>query len=381
MQTKRAVILNSRASKIILGADPWIRAVMAAIDHANYNEQIILTSIGLSTWEFILNYSRRIGVRCAIYIPQGVNENNIIKQFKLEESLVSFVKLDVPQKGKSWWRIRDRKIFEDADVIYPISIRPNGNFEGFLKELEAENSTLSKTKELVDIYRVTYDESLIERVEKPKLVNAKDLTKKTKIFESWNYLTHWTHTTYEPWCNETKAEFYDSIISSDKYYSHSAFNSLCRIIDSQKICATQEKTRSKTKFVSFTELNPIESIELMHWRKGLVRFYLEPYGIAINRDKAFESAVKPVIYTDTENYDNLPKHITPLFQPIKGKRYYWTDEREWRFISDFNLNNFDNDSILIIVRHDSEKTKIKKRVNLQVIALESFLEDKDEICS
>ncbi|MCD6595691.1 hypothetical protein J7L68_08460 [bacterium] len=339
----------------------WLQKTFEAVKNASQNNYIICASVGLHQWEFLLYCASEFGINIRIYVPKDYSEDRkieLLHQFKLDIDKCRFIEVAGKFNGKSWWLVRDRKIFEDADIYYPIAICPDGNFEKSLRENSFD-------KKIIDKFRVDYNVPSWHSLKTPDSDNINpQLTK-----FPWIYLTHWTHTSYSPWCDETKFEFYRSALASKNDYSHSAFQGLKRILTDGKICATQRNIRGQIDVVSFTEIPPRQAIFFMKWRSGLIRHYWEPYGIAIERKILNSIGVKPVIYGNEYIYNSLDEGNWYLFQPIKGNKYFWTEEREWRSRDDFKISEIPVEKILIITRTNDEAHEINSRFGLKSIGI------------
>ena len=356
---KSAAIFNSRQSKIILGDDLWVVQSLKAVKFALSEGFSVLTSIEMPTYELLVWAVGRFGGHQIVFVPDYVAPQWVVDQFGLKPELVDFVHIQSQSrtKRKSWWKIRDILVAERADVIFPVSIRHGGFLDSILS---GHRQKISKR------FEVSYH-SVVHKLPKPP--DPDDLDDRFKVDATWHYLTHWTSTTYRPWCGEKFYEFYDRIVSSRDRYAHSAFDALQHILRTSVICGSSSKVRASASVVSFTELSPIESVKLMRWSHRKVGFYWEPYGVAIERDVAIEIGVRPVIYGNDETFRSLDRQLRPFFQPSKGKKHDWTLEREWRFVGDFHLRLVPKNKILVITKTQQEKEEIERQFGFKTTAL------------
>jgi len=340
----------------------WIKNTFDAISEMAKQRHSICASIGLHNWEFPLYCISKCNAYARIYVPDNFGDKdkeNLMEEFRLFHENCEFVHIPVGKRKKEWWHRRDRQIFDDADIIYPVAIRPGGKLESLIKQMDYD------VKKINNSFRTEY---IVPGWHLPQVPDSKEINPALKKFP-WNYLTHWTHTAYAPWCNESKYEFYQSVHSNDAEYSHSAYQGLRRILADGKICSTQRKIRGNIDVVSFTEIPPEQAIFFMNWRKGLIRRYWEPYGIAIDREIMLERGVKPVIYGDDELFEQLDNHTIPFFQPIRGKRYIWTEEREWRFLGDFDLPTIPKEKMIIITRTRKEADELHAEFGIKTVGM------------
>lgn len=352
-------VLNSRQGKIFCGSDEWVIKTIKAVKHAVSNNFTILTSIGYKTWELLFYIALQENANIELIIPQNTDTEKVIANFEIKDkSKVNFLEIPSEHRKKSWWCARDKFIIQKSDIVYPISLRP----ESTMWKLIAEKTNISIIKDFETSYNPRQLKVCVPRL------NEIDKQLDDKLSD---YLIHWTHTFYEPWQDETKAQFYRSIIDSNNEYSHSAYNTLRRILRIRKIYGT-DKVRGDTKVVSFTDAGLLDSLRLMSWRKGLTRLYWEPYGIAIKRDELIALGTRPVIYGDEDTYKSLPSKLQPYFQPIAGRRHDWTQEKEWRVIGNLLLNNDILKKTIFLTKEKSEAQQMSKEFNIaSVIALKS----------
>jgi len=354
-----SAVLNSRMGKTPYGK--WLINTFNSVAEAKTNGDTICASVGLHQWEFLLYCASELNANVRIYVPRDYpdeSKDELLHQFQLDRNNCRFIAVDGGRNGRAWWFARDKKILADADTYYPIAIRPGGNLEKMIIAMSSE-------KKIIDKFRVDYD---VPTWHSPATPDIDCINPELKKLD-WQYLTHWTHTSYSPWCNETKFDFYKSAIESTDDYSHSAFRGLSRILSTGEICTTRRNIRGNVDVVSFTEIPPNLAIFFMRWRKGLIRHYWEPYGIAVEREALYSIGARPVIYGDENIYDLLDENNRYLFQPIKGNKYFWSDEREWRLRNNFEISRIPPEKILIITRTDKEAQQINSRFGFKSIGI------------
>ncbi len=349
----KAVVINSRQCRIMLSSDGWIKATIEAVRFAVENGWSIVTSIGLKPHELSLWAGAEAGAELVILVPENADRDSIIEDFELVPEKVQF--LGVEGKGRGWWKLRDRKLFELSDVIIPVSIREQGNMSRLMREF-------SGMKRTIPDFAVPYNGDCKGRMSRPEI---------DRILEpaEWKYVTHWVHTTFEPHPGENKRKFYKKILNARGFYPYSAFENLKSILKDGKIYGSHN-FRGGLKGVSFTGLSPRRSAEFMRWRPSKGRFYWEPYGIAIKAETALEYGIKPVIYGDETDYARLSERQKPYFQPV-GKRRQWIEEREYRFIGDFDLNRLPEGSFVAVVPTKKEAVEVESLYDVRTIVVEN----------
>lgn len=337
----------------MLSDDGWVQNTLRAVEFAVKNGFEILTSIGLRNHELVLWAAAEFSGRVRVVVPQSISCQDVAIDFEMPPELIRCI--PVSGKGRSWWRLRDRFIVENADVIIPVSIRPGGNLESLLDGMPSDK--------IVRRFRTPYQSDCSGRLPSPPV---KDEIKLPEF--PWNHLTHWTHTTFEPGMGETKRQFYRKIVSAKGYYPYSAFENLKNILKTRKIFATPT-VRNGVRVVSFTALNPVDSQRNMRWAAFRGRYYWEPYGIAIAFDVAVEMGIRPVIYGDEATFLKLKENERPYFQPV-GRRGQWRSEMEYRHVGDFDLRHVPRDALIAVVRTEEEAIETEALFDIRAISLQ-----------
>lgn len=353
LKGEKALILNSRQSKMPSGSHQWIQNSFKAVCDAIANGYVIVTSIGMNTWEFVVWATGYNKGNQIIVLPIDGKEDeykvrdDIINDYGLDKSRAGFMFFRAAKKGmraKSAWAERDRIAVSLANQIYPVSIRKDGNLERLFKNNPAKTSTAQTA------YNIEYN----PRVKRETVaIDEEELADELKNAE-WNYLTHYTRAAYGPWPGETSAEFYNSIYGSCNSYPRSACATLKRIVSEQKIWASYYHIRGGHKVISFTELSPKEAIKLIKWRPRYVRWNFEPYGIAIDKEYAQSIGIRPVIYDSSENFCKLSDNDKPFYQNPGDKGGDWKPEKEWRHCGNLDLSQIPARKILLLVRNKGD---------------------------
>lgn len=131
-----AVILNSRQRKYPVGTDPWILSTTRAVAWCTMKEMTLLTGIGMNTWELSLWVAAELMGQLVILVgvPDHCGESlirercdSVINDFKLVKQyclLVPYYESSKRGSGKSDWEARDRFLLHQANIILPVSLRP-----------------------------------------------------------------------------------------------------------------------------------------------------------------------------------------------------------------------------------------------------------------
>lgn len=364
---KSIAILNSRQNLRPVGSDLWIKNTKLAVQKLTGQNVILLTSVGMKTWEFPVYLAAKYKIKQRIYVPITIEQKNIdiiayyTKQFQLSPKLTEWYFFEVENLKKDnpfFQRERDRLIINDADIIYPISIRQGSTLEQLYGKNESSQVIVN---ERVTAKYITTKKSYKYEIDKDKL-NPK-IDKRIEGF-----LIHWTRSANDHWPDEKLYDYYKTIANSKKDYAHSAYFTLIRILSEKRLRASSRHYRKGISAAAFSELKPSEAVNLMKWRARYREMSFEPYGIAIRKKAANKIGVRKVIYGDRKMFDGLNEVDKPYFQSI-GTKGFWVPEKEWRHIGDIDLSKINPNDLKIIVWNREQIYSIKKYSKSDIISL------------
>lgn len=364
MSDQKAAILLSRQSMHPSGSTPWIINTCKALKWIKENNYILISSVGMQTWEMISAIASDLDITQEIYIPCineydfNIQKNIIIQQFELDKYKSQLFPI-FPKLNHSHLHLRDEIVLGRAEILIPVSIRPGGFMMAYLQA--------NKNKQnIIEIYRTDYH----ERSEPVKYnINTNNFNPLLNKIDNV-HLTHWTRTANSNWPDETKISFWHNIVTSPEYPG-TALNTLKHILSTGKIIASKRHMPVGVKAVSFTSLPVIEAISLMRWRARYREMSFEPYGIAIDKDWGIENGIFEVKY-----YDSKLKQ-KPSLQDLwrsqsTGKKTDWQQESEFRYKNNFNLDFVPKDKIMAICYKPDEIKIIETDFGIKTISVLSY---------
>jgi len=377
-----AVVLNSRQSKTPVGSDPWVVSTLQAVRYAVDRGYIIVSSLGMNTWELVTWTAGACGGRLLIYIPYPYAINSagissaklddpqscasvILSEYHLSQKHTEFRFQDPPDIGrmrKSHWPDRDVQLLAMADIVFPVAIRPGGGLESLLAAVETRAKVDNR-------FRVEYHTS----AHHPSYPPAGAVINPALRGQPWPYVTHWTRAAAGKWPGEHAAAYYRDIVNSRNGYTRSALETLNRILGERRLRATNRHIRGGYSVVSFTALLPREAIKLMRWRSRYVQWSFEPYGIAIDRKVALSIGIQPVIYGEPSEYSELSELERPFFQNRGMRAGDWAAEHEWRHSGDLNLALIPRHKIGVITQFSADSAALALEDYPTTIALYGYL--------
>lgn len=371
LQRRSAAILNSRQSKRPCGADAWVRATTEAVKAMSQQGHLLLTSVGMNTWELLVHLADREGASQMIILPipgdctAEAEIARIVSCFDLDRHRVGVLSLpgggSARARRSTGWPERDTLVVKLAEKLAPVSLRRGGNLEGLLQAAAQTGVVVDQRFSVeyqvgTDRVRYELDDSNLN----PSLLHGK-----------WEYLTHWTRSSHTPYPGETARRYYEDIVTSDKY-PRAAVDTLARIISERRLRASGRFMRAGLAVVSLTSLHPREAATLMRWRRRYVYYNFEPYGIAIHKDAAARLGTREVVYGPAEQYRRLPSEARAYFQNEGKAGTGWKAEAEYRVVGDMDLRLLDPDEIRIIVYRRRDREKLPRDCPYQVTPLTRF---------
>jgi hypothetical protein len=379
-----AAILNSRKPRRISPDHRWVQTTLAEVKLVGRRDCAIATSYGSGPYDLISVAARRLAcpviVVCPEVLPFMVSnekrtefETTYGELFASNQSLFlsPFSPGSMPPTGVRLV-VRDRVVAALAQYLLIAEIRAGGTmtdvlravhegkerFTVFLPDAPDEGTSGNfRAREMLSSVKVEVlsDESVRkcrnEARADPRAMPA--LSKKGELILSpvgeAGYLIHYTRSCPGPWPGQSLSDYYESLIDNGPGAEHSAFDTLRRMLSEGLLRGSSTFVRGKTPVVSFTERTPYEIHELVRWRRGLIRWSFEPYGIAIDRPTLVNLGAEPVAYGDEEVFKQMPTDRGYLFQLRASRDNDWSGEKEWRTRGDLKLGDIPQAHITVVV--------------------------------
>lgn len=159
------------------------------------------------------------------------------------------------------------------------------------------------------------------------------------LLSSDRYLIHTTRARQSQWPDQSQRDLLDEAFRFEWNPSPTPFETLHRIVLSQRLVATTARKRGAKASICLTE-NPLAALLTMRtFQSHLARWDWEPYGIAILKSTLEQLGCRPVRYMKKCEIARLAPDEQVFCQPIpeRPEDRDWTVEREWRFLNDLRL--------------------------------------------
>lgn len=355
-----AAILISRQNIRPCRKNSWVRAAIEAVKWISHQGYTILTSEGMQTFELLIYLSVKNRIDQTIVLSASDMHRFIGRylwvktQFDLHKINTVFIPLISANDKVQIQPLRDRFIAENADILFPVSIRSGGVMSKLIDD------ALARGKKINRRFETDYQEHHGPVKYSLQNHNLNENLKKLDI----EYIVHWTRTASYCWPGERLQQYYQAISESDTY-PRNAFNTLQNIVSTKCIKASSRHMPLNTSVVSFTGNSPCGFLSLMRWRSRYIEMSFEPYGIGIEKKAALRFGIRPVTYIKSNTTKSNPDQW--LFQSC-GKKGNWPEENEYRFAGDIDLSSFSTDQLICFCLTSDEAFLIEQNFQIRTIS-------------
>lgn len=394
-----AVVVNSRKSRRITPGELWVDAVKAFCYEASGENLALASSYGTLWYDLVCRLAHRSGapllVACDGVLPfmdSAENEARFIAHwgelFPPDRTLFlsPFPPGLVPKSGERLQE-RDRLCLSLASRIYVVAVRRGGTMESSLQQVDSQrvhmtmlvDETPDKATEGNIALLARHGTAKVERRPASTIPRTRvpcgsgtepSASRGLLVLAEWpeqgSVLVHYTRSCPGPWPGESLGTYVDAILDSLPSAGHTGFDTLMRILEEDRIRASGKLTRGGRPVVSWTECRPAELQDMIRWRKGLIRWSFEPYGVAVDRKCLEDLGAETVIYGDNSIFATLPEERRHLFQLDTAAGPDWKVEKEWRILGDLILHTVPRDKLTVFVADLDEARTVSDRFGYRV---------------
>jgi hypothetical protein len=389
----KATVLNSRKGRFITPLDSWLQVTKRLTEEAIMRNFTFVSSLGMLTYEVVTFIAKKNNSKMIIvldeYLPGVLSEeseqafyNRFHNIFDLKNTLFIspfFPEVKLPPRRQRM-ALRDYWVVELADYIFIAEARAEGNIQRLASEALSQGRKVivfqpqrfsPNTKGNQKLLATGAEEIVFEGisqspVNKVELKLSEEATSKLQADFS-EYLFHYTRACPGPWPKQSLAEYIQSLIEGEPDASHTAFDTLCRILNEGIIRASDWFVRVKVPVVSFSKCPPDELSKIRKWNPALIRWTFEPYGIGIRKSILERMGAKPVIYAPEHKFKEISENERFRFQLHQPPKTDWAAEKEWRIPGDVILKDISSEDIIIIVPTKREAAVISAKFMLKKV--------------
>ncbi len=384
-------ILNSRKPRRVSPGDRWLTLTKLMVLSAIRRGFAIATSYGPLTYcvSSLISRGSPTIIACDRVLPfmqSRQQMEHFLKEygdlFHMETTLFlsSFLPGHIPPRS-SRYAERDHLVGALSSIVMLGEINDHGNMRSVLDVVIKRGIPVERATEIFcsetcssdhDLTNEVYLKNKAQKVESGIKTRSsfKSRARKPTIYKELpgqsSYLTHYTRSCPGPWPGQSWAEYCESLMEDLPDVSHTGFDTLVRILKEQRIRGSEKLIRGSHTLVCFTECGPQELKKLVEWRKGLIRWSFEPYGVAFTRESLFKLGARPTIYAIEEAFEDLSNDLKHLFQFQRSDGKQWAAEKEWRIKGDLCFADLADRDIVVIVSTVSEAETVRDNFNYNV---------------
>jgi hypothetical protein len=400
-------VFNSRKPRSSSPDAGWLNALRTALNYLRSGKVVFATGIGTLTYDMVGVYASGSGLPFVVTAPFSILEPNSEISDLYGECTGGFGILsclaDTNACSKKTRLVcRDRLLTALSQAHLVLEIRSGGNLASVLNTQQQRDPRVQfiyepggKTSANAGNYSLLneFPESsrgfrLAETAARSGVIAEAEGDRGVAGF--WNpidtdridwreYLFHYTRACPGPWPGESQREYLLNLLSGEVPAGHSALDTLVRILKEGRIRAGTKLVRGNDPVISWSSHSPQEMFILRKWNPALVRWTVEPYGMALRRDYLRSLGARPAVYGADSMYLRLPESERHRFQLSGESGLEWRHEREWRLLGDLILEQVREGKGFIFVPTRGERDRVLSRARpaLPVIAFEESANIRD----
>jgi len=394
-------VFNSRKPRLASPHSNWLEALRSCLLSLDSRGIALAGSIGTLTYDLVCAHAWRSGLSQLLVAPGPLlnADRELLKRYGDESAnripLLSCM-LDSESCPKRQAQVcRDRILGALAHIHLVLEIRSRGNLSAVLEDIQANSprpqfvldpeetnssnagnrTLLTKFSEHAHGFKLPgfpdFPSPNPVQTHLPVIKNSPRSSEwrsrpRGFYFSSlrgeiiWgNYLYHYTRASSGEWPGETYLEYLLNLLDAHALSGHSALETLIRILQEGLVRAGSKMVRCKAEVISWSSHPPGELFEMRKWNRGLARWTVEPYGIAVRRDILRSLGAKPAIYGGEQVYSRIAESERYRFQLSRSApSSSWRHEREWRVPGSLALNMIESDEGFVFVETKGEKEKL-----------------------
>ncbi len=398
-------VFNSRKPRLVSPHSNWLKALRSCFLSLDSREIALAGSMGTFTYDLVCAHALRSGlsqllVATGPLLSADLELSTRYGDESADRILLLSCMLDSGSCSKRQAQVcRDRILGALAHIHLVLEIRSSGNLSAVLDEIQAKSpraqfvfdpeepsssnagnrSLLTKFPEHAYGFKLARSRDLPSRnparthrpANKNSLRPSESGPRPPSFCNSsrhdniiWgDYLYHYTRASAGPWPGETYREYLLNLLDESPLSGHSALETLIRILQEGLVRAGSKMVRCNADVISLSSHPPGELLEMRKWHRGLARWTVEPYGIAVRRDILRSLGAKPALYGGEQVYSRLAESERYRFQLSCGeKSASWRHEREWRVRGGLALRKLRSDQVFVFVQTEEEKEKLCSHV-------------------
>jgi len=383
-----AAVLHSRKPRSIRPADRWVRVTRHLTETVLSEGAVPVASLGSAAYELVLATALRAGCSAGVVLDgplpfmesesrltrflddygDMVPEERVLLLSPFSPGRLPPVKARQPQ--------RDACLVALCDRVLAAEIRSGGVMEGLIREAQDRGQTVRIFRPACFDRAVSGNRALLEdglpeilipgieeepQTKSPASSAETDSRPLNAVLPGPESVIHFTRACHGPWPGQTRTAYYGSLLDARPESAHAALDTLCHILEEGRIRASTRLVRGDQAVVSFTGRSLADLRSLVRWRRGLIRWTFEPYGLAVHKKALLDLGLSPVIYGPESVWRDLSPRDRFRYQAHRPPDTDWSAEDEWRLPGDLDLSALPAGAVRVIVSSDEEAARIEAR--------------------
>ncbi len=380
----RLAVFNSRKPLAILPDAGWIKALRSFLRDVRHENIAYASSGGTLTYELVAAHASRASLPLLMAAPFSILEPSPPGSEHYRKACGTFSCLLSNNLCPKAQKLvcRDRILAAASQVHLVLELREGGNICTILEERQKKSPRIQfvldpgkKTSSNAGNYTLLqkfpgYSKKYNPPAPVVPALGNLPVSRRSAIqgcsgdrvpekIQWHKFLYHYTRGCPGPWPGQSRAEYLFTLIDADPLSGHSALDTLIRIVTERRIRADSKMVRGIEPVVSWTSIPPNGIGSIRRWNRALIRWTVEPCGIAVSRKFLRTLGAKPAAYARDSGYVLLPEHEKFRFQ-VKSSAgaIAWAAEREWRLKGDLEIALIGDGDWFVFVSGEKEKERV-----------------------
>lgn len=385
-------IHNSRKTRLPSPSAEWpaaLRRVLAAKMPGAATG--IASSCGTTTYDMLTVFAREKALPLCLVVPfplQGRSADETLAALlpagDRPELVISCQSAVLRCPGGVRLFCRDRLLAHLAAVNLALEIRSGGNLHHILQERQRSrpgslmvfqpavphprnsgNVALRETFPDIQTFKLQAPPAIPSSVASAATPQLSGRSLPTERY--WNrYLYHYTRACPGPWPGQPYRDYLLALLVDEPLCGHSALETLVRMLRERRVRASNRITRGPQPVISWSAEPPSAMAAMRRWNRALMRWTVEPYGIAISKTVLRTLGAKPAIYGQDKVFSRLRAGDRFRYQRHEPPACVWKHEREWRLPGDLPLDECCRRHGFIFVDTDADAAYVAQHAEIEM---------------
>lgn len=373
---------NSRKPRLIAADSAWLGALRLTLREAQSLSGCFAGSSGTLTYDLVSAFAMESSSPLVRILTDPVDPKELVGPWISElrhcastsEFSCQFASNRCPKNVR--WTCRDRILAFLADVHIVLQLRHPGELVRTLAEqqrrgprvlwiLQSEQrdgSATSGNRHLVDLLQ-RHGHPFRPLEGGPELCEPHQIARSSLIMcdptrIAWReYLFHYTRACPGPWPGESLHQYHLGLLRGNPLSTHNTLDTLVRILLEGRLRAGGRLVRGRQPVISFSSRGPRELSAFRQWNRSMGRWTLDPYGIAVKRERIKQMGARPAVYGRESVYQRLRPADSFRFQLVDASGR-WRHEHEWRLNGDLWLKDLTLEDFLAFVPSQEDADRL-----------------------